>query len=94
MTHTLANGVERAIALCTSLCRHSSQPYLELGKFVWALRVGGVGESIIGLISEAVLMDLAKAMNAAGVSREAYAGSATIISRSNSRVGEHNILAV
>jgi len=59
MKYATANHVGRAIMLCAARCRQSSQPYLELAKFVSALRDGGIRESYIRAIRHAVLQDIA-----------------------------------
>jgi hypothetical protein len=58
MTYTTANHVGRAIILGVARCRQSSEPYLELAKFIGTLRAGGVSESYLRVINHAVLQDI------------------------------------
>jgi hypothetical protein len=59
MTFAEANHLNRAITKCITLCRGSSDPYLELSNFISALRTGGVAEHYIQAINNAVLRDIA-----------------------------------
>jgi len=55
MTYAESNHLGRAINLCLSRCRNSSEPYSELSAFIGQLRAGGVGDAYIQLINNAVL---------------------------------------
>src|SRR6476620_7012477 len=59
MTFAEANHLNRAITKCITLCRGSSDTYLELSNFISALSTGGVAEHYIQAINNAVLRDIA-----------------------------------